>query len=126
MSMTATVDHARRRILVRAEGLITVNEILAHFDEERGLGALSYSELIDGRGYSPDFSAAQVRVIVAGPRRLAESSVLGPTAIIIETDVGYGMMRMLEMLVEDVCAVRPFRREAEAEKWLREFSGDAI
>jgi hypothetical protein len=32
---------------------------------------------------------------------------------------------MLEMLVEDVCAVRPFRRQAEAEKWLGEFSGDA-
>ena len=125
MSMTATVDHARRRVLVRAEGSITLDEILAHLDEERGLGGLSYSELIDGRGHSPDFSAAQVRVIVAALRRHAESSVLGPTAIIVETDVGYGMLRMLEMLVEDVCAVRPFRREAEAEKWLGEFSGDA-
>jgi len=61
MSMTATVDHARRRILVRAEGLITVNEILAHLEEERGLGALSYSELIDGRGYSPDFGGTSAR-----------------------------------------------------------------
>jgi hypothetical protein len=57
--------------------------------------------------------------------RLAEGSVLGPTAIIVETDVGHGMLRMLELLVEDVCAVRPFRREPEAEKWLGEFSGDA-
>jgi hypothetical protein len=29
------------------------------------------------------------------------------------------MMRMLQMLVEDVCIVQPFRDLGEAERWLR-------
>jgi hypothetical protein len=51
----------------------------------------------------------------------AWAEALGPTrqapAIAI-SHVSYGTMRMLEVLVEDVCAVRPFRRRGEAEEWL--------
>lgn len=98
--------------------MITLEDVLAHLEEERLAIGLSYSELIDARGYVPAFSSAQVRTIVAVLRRLAENSRLGPTAVIVDTDMGYGMLRMLEMLVEDVCAVRPFRRQEEAEQWL--------
>ncbi len=49
------------------------------------------------------------------------SRASAPTAIIVDSDDGYGMLRMLEILVEDVCAVRPFRSREEAEKWLAGF-----
>jgi hypothetical protein len=47
---------------------------------------------------------------------------LGPTAIIVVSDFAYGMMRMLEILVEDVCDIRPFRDRGEAEKWINSFT----
>jgi hypothetical protein len=53
--------------------------------------------------------------------RLGNQSRLGPTAIIVDSDVECGMVRMAEMLVEDVCAVRPFRRTEEAQEWLTAF-----
>ena len=63
-------------------------------------------------------SAADVRAIVDILRRLATGSRLGPTAVIVDTDLAYGMLRMLEALVGDVCAVQPFRGQRDAEEWL--------
>jgi hypothetical protein len=121
MSITINPDHAKRLLSVRAEGSITSGDIRAHLEEERLVGGLPYHELIDARGYRPAFSADDVRSIVALLRRLGRESRLGPTAVIVDSDDGYGMLRMLEILVEDVCAVRPFRSREEAEKWLAGF-----
>jgi hypothetical protein len=121
MTVTLTADHARRLLFVRAEGPITLADIRTHLEEERTIGGLPYRELIDARGYRPSFSSNDVREVVALLRDWGKSSRLGPTAIVVDSDEGYGMIRMLESLVEDVCAVRPFRQPDEAEKWLANF-----
>ena len=118
MPITFSVDRAARKVHARAEGPITVEDIRVHLEHERATSGLSYSELIDARGYIPAFSAAEVRHIVDILRRLAEGSRLGPTAVVVDSDLGYGMMRMLEILVGDVCDVRPFRQPEEGEQWL--------
>ncbi|MGH7681823.1 MAG: hypothetical protein ACRENN_07540, partial [Candidatus Eiseniibacteriota bacterium] len=51
-------------------------------------------------------------------RMLSKQSQLGPGAVIVNSDLAFGMMRMLGMLVEDVCQVRPFRTVAEADWWI--------
>jgi len=122
MSIAVTVDHARKLLLVRATGRISFDDIRSHLEEERLEGGLPYRELIDARGYTPGFSLNEVRSIVALLRQLGTESRLGPTAIIVDSDIGYGMIRFLEILVEDVCAVRPFRYQEEAEEWLAGFS----
>jgi len=124
MSFTFTVDHARHWVVARAAGSIALDDIRNHLEEERAALGLPYSELIDARGYVPAFSASDVRMIIADLRRLAGSSRLGPTAVLVDSDVGYGMIRMLEILLEDVCAVRPFRRQEEAEQWLNDASSN--
>ena len=40
--------------------------------------------------------------------------------MLVSTDFQFGIMRMVEMLVEDVCLIKPFRTEADAERWLAE------
>jgi hypothetical protein len=45
-------------------------------------------------------------------------STLGPTAVLVSDDVAFGVIRMLEVLVEDICEVRSFRDEQEARAWL--------
>lgn len=114
--------HVRRIVHAKAEGAITLAEIRAHLEEESNAGGLPYRELIDACGYRPAFSSQEVRTLVAVLRGLGEGSRLGPTAVIVDSDVGFGMLRMLEMLVLDVCLVRPFRGRAEAERWLAQVS----
>jgi hypothetical protein len=126
MGITTTVDHARQRVLARAEGSIAVGDIRAHLEEERLAAGLSYVELIDGRGCSVIVSPKDVRTIVDILRRLGQTTRLGPTAVIVDTDVGYGMLRMLGMVIEDVCAIQPFHRQEEAEQWLAEFGGAQV
>ena len=125
MSMNTIIDHAHQRVLVKAEGTISLNDIRAHIEEERvGIG-LTYDELIDARGFSTNISQQAVYTIVDVLRRLGKVSRLGPTAVIVDSDVGYGMLRMLGVLVEDVCQVHPFRRQEEAEQWLAELRANA-
>jgi hypothetical protein len=40
--------------------------------------------------------------------------------VVVSDDVSYGMLRLLEILLDDIAAVRPFRagEEREAKHWL--------
>jgi hypothetical protein len=120
--ITATFDHQHRRVIAVAEGRVTLDEIRSHLEEERQEPALGYSELIDARGVIPDFPPADVRILVAWLRWLGERTRLGPTAVVVDSDLAFGMVRMVEMLVDDVCQVRPFRDKLDAELWLDQFS----
>ena len=122
MGITATFDHQHRRVSARAEGRITLDEIREHLEEERQEPALGYSELIDARGAIPDFPPADVRVLVAWLRWLGERTRLGPTAVVVDSDLAFGIARMVEMLVDDVCQVKPFRNKLDAELWLDNLS----
>jgi hypothetical protein len=103
-----------------AEGPVTLEQIRDHLEEERQEPGLGYSELIDARASDPDLSPADVRVLVALLRWLGERTRLGPTAVLVSTDFQYGITRMVEMMVEDVCLIKPFRTGADAERWLAE------
>jgi len=80
--------------------------------------ALPYCELIDARLATIDFSAAEVREIVDLLRLLSLERHLGRTAVVVSTSVAYGVMRMLETMVEHVCVVRPFRDLRQAKNRL--------
>ena len=122
MTIIAKFDHESRHVYARAEGRISLEEIRDHLEEEREEPGLAFSELIDARGSIPDFSPADVRVLVAWLRWLGERTRLGPTAVVVDSDLEFGMVRMIEILVEDVCQVKPFRSVEEAERWLTQIS----
>lgn len=118
MPITATYDHSHHRVVAEAVGQITLDEIRTHLEEERLEPALVYSELFDARAAVPDFPPADIRVLVAWLRWLGERTRLGPTAVVVNTELAYGMGRMVEMLVEDVALVKPFRDKLDGEHWL--------
>ena len=82
MGISMTVDHARRRVLARAEGLIALQDVRVHLEEERLAAGLPYGELIDGRGCRHNVSPKDVRTVVDSLRRLGQASPLAPTAVI--------------------------------------------
>ena len=104
-----------------AEGTITIEEVRAHLRKEQENSELAYRHLMDARNAMMRLSPVNVREIVKLLGTLPQTSRLGPTAIVVSTEVAYGMMRMLQILVEDVCVVEPFRDFAEAQQWLRSF-----
>lgn len=118
MPFTTEIDHERREIRTRVRGSVTLEDIRSHLDQARSAGALAYPEIYDAREAEPHFSPADVRRAVDLLRELRKGSELGPGAIIVGSDLAYGMIRMLEILVEDFLHARPFRTEEEAHRWL--------
>ena len=118
MPLTFRVDPASGRLFTVAVGKVTLEDVRTHVLHEREEGHLEREEIIDGTGAEPAFTPADVRTIVTMLRALAESTRLGPTAVLVASDYAFGMVRMIEILLGDVARVRPFRELAEAEAWL--------
>ena len=120
MPITHTIDPEQGRLSATASGCVTLADILHHLNEERLAAGLGFAEVIDGRTGTVAFSPDDVRKLVDVLRDLGTRQSLGPTAVVVSSDYAFGMMRLLEMLLDDVCRVRPFRDPADAERWLRD------
>ena len=118
MPFRHAIDRATGRLRTVAEGLVTYADVRAHLDEEAADHALGLPELIDARSAELAASPAEIRDLVVVLRRLAADGPLGATAIVVATEYVYGMMRMLQLLVDDVCQIQPFFTVDEAERWL--------
>jgi ABC-type transporter Mla MlaB component len=115
-----SVDLNRRLVTTVAEGAVSAEDVRKHLSSEERDSALPFRELIDARRAWIDFPPAEVREIVSLLRSLSVRHYLGPTAVVVSSPLAFGVLRMLESLVEDVCVVRPFRDFAEAESWVRD------
>lgn len=118
MPISERIDHERRWVETSIEGPVTFADFEAHWGRELAAHGETYPELIDGRRAEVAFDAHDVRRMVEVLRLAAASRQLGPTAILVQSDVGFGMVRMLSLLVEPFCAVQPFRDRESAERWL--------
>ena len=120
MSITHSVDHGRRELVATASGPVSYEEVRTHLLVERHEGGLRYPELIDARSATPTWSAAEARQLVALLTTFGRESALGPTGVVVSSELAYGMLRMLEILMEDVCIVRPFRDCDAAKQWFQD------
>jgi hypothetical protein len=123
MAITFTLDRSRHRMFTRAEGMLTLGEIEAHLEVEEAERALGYAELFDARGTTLSVSAEDVRRLVERARKLhAAGIVVGPTAIVADSDVVFGMARMYAILSEFAHApVEVFRLVEPALAWLDDY-----
>lgn len=113
-----TVDHERKQVDAIAIARIHYADVEDHLLQERYFGGLAYKKFIDARVAEISFTLDEIRQIVTLLRSLGQHSKLGPTAVLVSSEAAFGIMRMLEMLAEDVVEVRPFRDEPEARLWL--------
>ena len=59
-------------------------------------------------------------VLPVGPEdKVGRRKPLRPTAVVVNDDILYGIILTMQMLVDVVCIIRPFRSIAEATNWLR-------
>jgi len=126
MSFPLRIDAERRQVFATADGPITLDDVRIHLERQQMGHGLGYVELIDARTMIPAFSPADVREMVRLFRLHGARQPLGPTAILVSTDVAYGLLRMLEIMVDGVAIIRPFRAAAEAHAWLSDVSGRSV
>ena len=117
MPIILSVDHERHEVNCVAIGPISFADVEHHLSTERNFKGLAYKEYIDARGAGISFTPAEIRQIVELLRSLGRDLKLGPTAVLVSSDAAFGVTRMLESLVEDVCEVKSFREEREARAW---------
>jgi|SRR5579859_110271 len=120
MPIAFSVDHEKQVVSTIASGPITFDEIREHVHRERDQGGIAYREFIDATQASAAFTSAQARTVVEIVRSLARKGDFGPTAVLVANDVTYGMIRMLQILLEDVADIGVYRaheRQA-AETWV--------
>jgi hypothetical protein len=120
MPITLSVDHATREVKAVATGPITFEDIRHHLLQERDQGGLPYREFIDASKAEPVCSTSDARATVDLLKTLGSQGMLGPTAVIVPNDVSYGLVRMVEILLEEFAKVRPFHTTevTEAREWL--------
>jgi hypothetical protein len=106
----------------RCVGAVTFDEVAAHFRELENDPALpaSLDVLLDLSGTSSLPESAQLRSVAGEIGRLEPRVAWGRCAIVAESDVLFGMSRMLEVFSEQQFRqTRVFRKQADAEAWLR-------
>ncbi len=121
MPITCTVDRERDLLVIVATGRLSGAEILTHLEErERVEAPLSpLRGLVDATGANYGaMSQAEVLAIAERLKHLRKQHDLGATAIVVGNTASYGVLRMLGVLAEDVCRVRPFMDRQDAEEWL--------
>lgn len=118
MPIIVSVDHERKEVHAVGIGPISYEDLKVHLAQERHFDGLAYPELFDARGAGISWTPLEIREIVALVRRLGQESKLGPTAVLVSSNVAFGIMLMLEALLEDVCEVKPFWNEHEGKAWL--------
>ena len=118
MPIVTYVDHAHGYVRSAAVGKISYADVKDHLAIERRFNGLVYPELIDGRGATISWSSEETREIVELLRNLGRESKLGATAVLVADDLSFGVLRMLQAMVEDFCEVQPFRLEPDALAWL--------
>lgn len=120
MPIQLVVDHEIKEVKTVATGPIVMGDIQDHLVQERKEGGLAYRELVDASEAEPFLSTKDVRATVELLRTFARQGMLGPTAVIVPSEVGYGLVRMVEILLDGAAEVRPFRKTeaVEAREWL--------
>ena len=120
MPIQTVVDHETKEVKTMATGPIVMGDIQDHLAQERKEGGLAYRELVDASRAEPLMSTTDARATVELLKTLAKQGMLGPTAVIVPSEVGYGLVRMVQILLDGVAEVRPFRKAqaTEAREWL--------
>jgi hypothetical protein len=116
MPITYRIDVAKRMVYAEASGVLSRQEIV---EQVKAIGS-------DER-YGPSFSSladyskvTELQLTTADVKAIASASPQGSRrAVVMPTDLLYGMARMYEVFAAEAGTdVRAFRTLAEAEEWL--------
>jgi hypothetical protein len=113
------LDRERRRMRTEVTGSVSVAEVLEHFAATHRERALGYAELIDARGVHPPFlSATDLWSAASAVRASGARPPFGPRAVLVGSEVTFGLTRIFATLLSDHLPLSVFRDPREADRWL--------
>ena len=121
--ITFVIDRVLQRMVTHADGVVTYAELNEHLNAEERERGLGLPELIEASGATTDVNTGDVVRLVQRAARTSDSVPLGPTAIVVQDAVAFGMARMYSILMDRVGApVGVFRDRTQAISWLESIS----
>jgi hypothetical protein len=123
MPITSVLDQTRKHVVTTVTGAISVNDILAHFQDARSRQTLPYTEFIDVRRVtSPWLSSADLWQAASVVRSFKNDDYLGPRAVLVGNELTFGLTRMFANLLGDYFPIQIFRDADQAQAWLAQAS----
>ncbi len=118
MPIQIDIDHARRLVHAKAEGLIGLSEILGYFDAVAVQNAMPYGKLFDAS--RAEFSINDDDMMVLGARVSAYASMepRGPIAFIVGSDAAHDLGLRFANLGGASRLLRIFKSVEEGRRWL--------
>ncbi len=121
MPISIQVEDERRRMIATATGVLDLDQLVTFIRTQRVGARQTYSLLFDMRLATVTFTGDDIRQLAdeVGARH-KRGGRRAPGAIVTETDLAVGLMRMYELLVESdgVDYVGVFRSLEEADAFL--------
>ncbi len=122
MAYRLEIDHAKRFVHVRCEGLTTRKDLEDYLDEIVVQGAMPYAKLIDSRQATGRYDDADIMAIGARISAYAAFEPRGPVAVVLLSDDQFEATQRIHNLGGAKRPARTFFSEAEARRWLAEQS----
>ncbi|MBS0222020.1 MAG: hypothetical protein JSR91_14885 [Proteobacteria bacterium] len=118
MPIQFAIDHDKRFVHARTEGIVTLQDIEAYLDAVVVQDAMPYPKLFDCTDIIAEYSDDEVMLLGARVSAYAALDPRGPVAFVAVTDQA---TEIVDRFINLGGAKRPaklFRSEAEARKWL--------
>jgi hypothetical protein len=106
MAISVAQDDTRRRLIATARGTLTLDELADFVRTQRSGDLQTYSLLFDARGADVTaLRASEVEILAwrVGQIRKSEGP-RAPVAVVADSDVLFGVMRMYQMMAENAGA----------------------
>jgi hypothetical protein len=101
-----------------ASGDIGLAEVASCLTAVRGEPWFPAPAIADVRGVTPSIPSHEVREVAGLLRAMAPQLKSVPVAIVVSSTVLFGLVRMLELMLDDVISIKPFHDFESARDWL--------
>jgi hypothetical protein len=118
--ITFQFDRNAGILRTKAEGAVNYEAIYTHLIQERNAAGLSWPEIVDARAAALDVTDGEVRALIWLLHSLGEVNDFGPTAVVVSTEVAWGVVRMMGAIGGELTPVAPFWRTEDAEAWFND------
>ena len=126
MPITYSFDPSLRLIETVVLGKISSTDVRDHLERVQGEPWFPAPAMVDTRGASADMPSHEVRAIVDLLGNLASRLRATPIAVLVPSDIAYGLVRMISLLLEDRLSIMPFRDATHAMSWLQQGVHDTL